>query len=199
MITSLTSAVPPPLRSVEASAPLGSVPIAKSVSARGVTVPEPALRGFDRRWRLAAFGVGVGLLLVAASAAGVYLRWLSGPVKGIGSVVSGSLAPTVSRGPASRLRSEPSPPRSTASPTAARFEPRTPAPAPASRPSTVAVERCVTPSQRTLAVRDGEVLGVLVNARIDESAQPPRCLFVVERQDGTLWVVESSRVEARRE
>jgi hypothetical protein len=43
------------------------------------------------------------------------------------------------------------------------------------------------------------VLGALVNARIDESAQPPRCLFVVERRDGTLWVVESSRVEARRE
>jgi len=43
------------------------------------------------------------------------------------------------------------------------------------------------------------VLGALVNARIDESAQPPRCLFVVERRDGTLWVVESSRVEVRRE
>jgi hypothetical protein len=199
MITSVTSAVPAPLSPVEAPARLGSVPIAKSASARGATVPEPASRGLDRRWRIVALGLGVGLLLVAASAAGVYLRWLSGPVKGIGSVVSGSLAPTVSRGPAARLRSEPSPPRPTASPTAARFEPRAPAPAAAPRPSTAAVERCVTPSQRTLAVRNGEVLGALVNARIDESAQPPRCLFVVERRDGTLWVVESSRVEARRE
>lgn len=48
-------------------------------------------------------------------------------------------------------------------------------------------------------MRGGEVLGALVNARIDASAQPPRCLFVIERRDGTLWVVDSSRVEARRQ
>jgi hypothetical protein len=48
-----------------------------------------------------------------------------------------------------------------------------------------------------MAVREGEVLGALVNVKIDADAQPPRCLFVVERVDGTLWVVDSSRVEAR--
>jgi len=48
-----------------------------------------------------------------------------------------------------------------------------------------------------MAVQGGEVLGTLVNVKIDQSAQSPRCLFVVERLDGTLWVVDSSRVEAR--
>jgi hypothetical protein len=48
-----------------------------------------------------------------------------------------------------------------------------------------------------VAVRDNEILGALVNVRVDRGAQPPRCLYVVERFDGRLWVVDSARVEAR--
>jgi hypothetical protein len=57
----------------------------------------------------------------------------------------------------------------------------------------------VTPAQRTLAMRGEEVLGALVNVKLDTSAQPPRCLLVVERLDGSLWIVDSSRVEVRPE
>jgi hypothetical protein len=61
----------------------------------------------------------------------------------------------------------------------------------------VAVDACVTPTSPTVAVQSGEVLGALVGVKIDADSRPPRCLFVVERVDGTLWVVDSSRVEAR--
>jgi hypothetical protein len=58
------------------------------------------------------------------------------------------------------------------------------------------MDRCVRPASPTVAVRDGAVLGALVDVKIDARSRPPRCLFVVERGDGTLWVVDSSRVQA---
>ncbi len=239
LLTSPTSAASPALWPGEAPARLGSFPMApvvsspKTASRRGVSARERsgvAPRNPGRRWRIAALGIGIGLLLAVASAAGVYLRWQNGHLRGIEGIVSGSLASTRSKSPAGRVPSEPSPARAPRSPTAARFEPGTPAPPGAPRPSPaptlvlaapvvpppptgvisrsaaeitasagVAIERCVAPAERTLAMRGGEVLGALVNARIDASAQPPRCLFVIERPDGTLWVVDSSRVEARRQ
>jgi hypothetical protein len=48
-----------------------------------------------------------------------------------------------------------------------------------------------------VAVRGEEVLGALVGVKVDRDSSPPRCLFVVQRDDGTLWVVDSVRVQAR--
>jgi hypothetical protein len=61
----------------------------------------------------------------------------------------------------------------------------------------VPVEQCVVPTSPTVAVQNGETLGEVVGVKIDADSRPPRCLFVVERSDGTLWVVDSSRAQAR--
>jgi hypothetical protein len=55
-------------------------------------------------------------------------------------------------------------------------------------------DRCTAPTS-AVAVRGGEVLGQVVGVQIEASAQPPRCLYVVEREKGVQWVVDSSRVE----
>jgi hypothetical protein len=48
-----------------------------------------------------------------------------------------------------------------------------------------------------VVVRAGTVLGALVEARRDPRSGPPRCLLVVRRGDGALWVVDAARVEVR--
>jgi hypothetical protein len=58
-------------------------------------------------------------------------------------------------------------------------------------------KRCVPSSAPTLAVQDGTVLGALVGMRFDADSRPPRCLFVVRRDDGALSVVDSAHAEAR--
>ena len=59
------------------------------------------------------------------------------------------------------------------------------------------MEQCVAPTSPTMAVQHGEMLGEVVGVKIDANSRPPRCLFVVQRVDGTLWVVDSSRAQAR--
>ena len=233
-------APPPPTRAMPA---VPAIPSPKVVPPRPTVAPQRtvlASPGSRRRRRVVAFGVGFGVLLAAASAAGVYLRWqdlgpsvawLDPSAKRIQAILSSSLASALSIVPGAPARPEPASAPATPRPAASRPELRSPAPpAPAapqppsapraalsaspapppadSRPALpadaepaastgVAADECVAPTVPTMAVQGGEVLGTLVNVKIDASAQSPRCLFVVERQDGTLWVVDSSRVEAR--
>jgi hypothetical protein len=230
-------AEPPPTRATPAVPAIPSptvVPPHPTVAPQRTVLASPGSR---RRRRVVAFGVGFGVLLAAASAAGVYLRWqdlgpsvewLDPSAKRIQVILSSSLASALSIVPGAPGRPEPvsapAPPRPAASrpelrspappapqpPAASRAAlPASPAPPPAdsgpappadaeSAASTgVAADQCVAPTVPTMAVQGGEVLGALVNVKIDANAQSPRCLFVVERQDGTLWVVDSSRVEAR--
>jgi hypothetical protein len=60
----------------------------------------------------------------------------------------------------------------------------------------VPIERCVTP-RAAVALRGEEVLGPILGVKIDENAQPPRCLYVVGREGGVQWVIDSSRVRVQ--
>ncbi|MGH7357750.1 MAG: hypothetical protein ACREJR_02930 [Candidatus Rokuibacteriota bacterium] len=48
-----------------------------------------------------------------------------------------------------------------------------------------------------VAIQGEEVLGAVVGVKIDANARPPRCLFVIEREGGVQWVVDSARVQVR--
>ena len=233
-------AQPSPARAMPA---VPAIPSPKVVPPRPTVAPPRtvlAAPGSRRRRRVVALGVGFGVLLAAASAVGLYLRWqglgpsvewLDPSAKRIQAILSSSLASALSIVPGAPARPDPTPVPPPPRPTASRPDLRSPphpAPQPPSAPRAalpalpaspvpppadsgpalpadaepaastgVAVDECVAPTVPTMAVRAGEVLGTLVNVKIDESAQSPRCLFVVERLDGTLWVVDSSRVEAR--
>jgi len=58
------------------------------------------------------------------------------------------------------------------------------------------VERCEKPSRPSVAVSadSGKPLGMWVDVKIDRAAQPARCLYVIQRAQDTLWVLEASRV-----
>jgi hypothetical protein len=75
--------------------------------------------------------------------------------------------------------------------------PRAVAPAEPEGGAGVPIDRCVAPSSPTVAVQGDEVLGPVVGVKVDADSRPPRCLFVVERHDKALWVVDSSRIETR--
>jgi hypothetical protein len=55
----------------------------------------------------------------------------------------------------------------------------------------------VTPEPAAVALSGREVLGPVVGVRIDADASPPRCLYVVDREGGVQWVVDSARVQLR--
>jgi hypothetical protein len=182
--------------------------------------PRVADRLHARRPRRTALAVGIALVLAAASAAAFYLGWMDAPLTGPGVIGARPPAPARRTPPTQPVRPKvPAGPTRTAPPVGAGAPAPGPAQAPAARTAGlpdgtpaevtatagapaersagVAIEDCVAPREPTVAVRDNEILGALVNARVDRSAQPPRCLFVVERLDGRLWVVDSARVEAR--
>jgi hypothetical protein len=189
--------------------------------------PQPARaadRVDPRRPRLVALGVGIALLLAAVSAAAFYFGWRDSPLNGPGAIgarppaparpapAAAQVRPDNPAGPA-RTAAQPeprhpaSPPgfdrvpaaRTAALPEAAPPQVRMTAAAPAvpALSAGLAVDECVSPRGPTMAVRGDEVLGALVNVRVDRSGEPPRCFFVVQRLDGTLLVVDSARVEAR--
>jgi hypothetical protein len=89
----------------------------------------------------------------------------------------------------------PVPPGTSTSP--ARVAKSVAPPEPAAGAAGVPIERCVTP-EAAVALRGEEVLGPILGVKIDESAQPPRCLYVVGREGGVQWVVDSSRVQVQR-
>jgi hypothetical protein len=123
-------------------------------------------------------------------------------------------APSPSVESAPKVAPAPSPPVERA-PSVARAEPEKPAPSRVPRragsvaiPRAVApaepegaagvpIGRCVAPTSPTVAVQGDKVLGTVVGVKIDADSRPPRCLFVVERHDKALWVVDSSRAEIR--
>lgn len=216
-----------PPRLADSTVPAESVraPARQAVPAPTGGVPHPAapieratMAGVPSRSRSvgrAVLGLGT-LLLVGAVAAAGFDRWsrehsanvtestpLGGPSPAFApappGIVRAEPPPSVPRAPAPTL-APPSP-----EPLPTRVARRDPPPAVAqpvvpAEPvgaAGVAVDQCVTPTSPTVAIQSGEVLGALVGVKIDADSRPPRCLFVVERGDGTLWVVDSSRVEAR--
>lgn len=59
-------------------------------------------------------------------------------------------------------------------------------------------EECTKPAE-PVAVRGAEaLLGLWIDVRLDTSAEPARCFYVVRRPDGTLWIVDSGRVQLSR-
>jgi hypothetical protein len=160
-------------------------------------------------------GLGTVLLVGAVAAAG-FDRWSREHSANVTeSTLSGGPSPALPPALPGIVRAEPPPPVLTApAPTLARPSPEPPptrlarrdppptvarpvAPAEPVGAAGVAVDQCVTPTSPMVAVRSGEVLGALVGMKIDADSRPPRCFFVVKRGDGTLWIVDSSRAEAR--
>jgi hypothetical protein len=203
------------------SAPAG---LGTKVTPAAPAVTPPPARVADRldarRPRRTALVVSIALLLAAASAAAFYLGWMDAPLTGPGVIGARPPAPARRTPPTTPVRPKaPAGPARTAPPGEAGVPPRGPVQAPAARTAVLpdgtsaevtatagapaersaglAIEDCVAPREPTVAVRDNEILGALVNVRVDRGAQPPRCLYVVERFDGRLWVVDSARVEAR--
>jgi hypothetical protein len=43
----------------------------------------------------------------------------------------------------------------------------------------------------------GRELGPWVGVEVDPTTSPDRCLYVVRRTDGTLWVIDSAKVRIR--
>lgn len=162
------------------------------------------------RSRSVARAVVLGLIvvpLVGAIAAGGFELWSREHSANVPeSTLSGGPTPPVLPG---IVRKEPAPVPAAPAPTSpgpspepqpARTPPAVARPAVPAEPggaAGLAVDQCVAPTSPTVVVRSGEVLGALVGAKIDADSRPPRCFFVVERVDGTLWIVDSSRVEAR--
>lgn len=163
----------------------------------------------------AVLGLGTVLLVGAVAAAG-FDRWAREHSANVTeSTLSGGPSPALPPALPGIVRAEPPPPVLTApAPTLARPSPEPPptrlarrdpppavarpvAPAEPVGAAGVAVAQCVTPTSPMVAVRSGEVLGALVGMKIDADSRPPRCFFVVKRGDGTLWVIDSSRAEAR--
>jgi hypothetical protein len=61
----------------------------------------------------------------------------------------------------------------------------------------VPADQCVTPSPAAVALSGKEVLGPVVGVKVDATVEPHRCFYVVERDAGVQWVVDSARVELR--
>jgi hypothetical protein len=197
-----------------AAAPAGDVLPRPAASAERVPSAGTPRRVQPRR-RALALVLGAVLLVGAAAAAGVD-RWSREHSAHVtGSTPSAGPSPALPPAPPRIVRAEPPPPVPTApAPAFARPSPepgptrlagrdprpaiaRPVAPAEPASAAGLAVDQCVVPTSPTVVIRSGEVLGALVGAKIDADSRPPRCFFVVERGDGTLWVVDSSRAEAR--
>jgi hypothetical protein len=181
-----------------------------TVTAGAPIRPRAARRGI---W----LGIGALLAVIGVGAALLYFELLDQSVVDVTRsavsleaatpVLPPPLVPPVIPGPSSPARAVEKPavappsPGSTPS-TPARREPAalvtTPAapPEPA-RSAGVPADRCVTPEPAAVALLGREVLGPVVGVRIDADASPPRCLYVVDREGGVQWVVDSARVQLR--
>jgi hypothetical protein len=165
-------------------------------------------------WRVIRRGLGVLLATGTAAAAVFYLE----PFDRLGEVIRAALSvETATAPPPAPVRPvvpKPSPrvgveeplvaaPSPGSSPSgASRREPAAAVPTPAAPPEParsagvppeparsagVPVDRCVTPTPAAVAL----------SGQIDSTAETPRCLYVVEREGGVQWVVDSARVQLR--
>lgn len=146
------------------------------------------------RPRSGSRGVTIGLWIllavsVAALSIGLFYRpaEVTSPMEPAPAAAAGVLS--LRDPPPSRVASRTSPPAAAAVKPATPSEPV--------REAGIPVDRCVTPAVSAVAIQGQEVLGDVVGVKIDANAQPPRCLFVIEREDGVQWVVDSARVQIR--
>jgi hypothetical protein len=206
--------VPPPERK-HAWPPPGRASSGRVEAARRIASRRAAARRPRVARRAMAVGLGILLLLSAAAVANLYVRSGRLPAGGPpptptgpapapgpppaadrpGPAPSTSAEPSRAGGPTPGARVPPSPP----APPPPSAVPREPASAPTSAAPAemagVSPERCVTPPSPMVAVAEREVLGPVVGVRLDAKVEPPRCLYVVEREGGVLWAVDAARAQ----